>query len=109
MVGTILGGFALLVALGALWFAGEASKKSEFQQHQFYEAHVKGLRVTVQDTAKTVLSMVGQLEKLNKSGSSGDGDEELSQRVKLIEEQLAKLGTAVEQVGTVLAAMKARG
>jgi hypothetical protein len=100
-----LGGFALLVALGALWYAGEASKKSEFQQHQFYDAHVKGLRATVQETSKTVQSLVGQVEAIKKSGGGREDDGEDSGRVQALEEKLNKVGAAVEKIGAALTAM----
>jgi len=109
MVGTILGGMALLVALGALWFAGEASKKSEFQQHQFYDAHVKGLRALAQETAKSVQVLIGKVEKLGDGNSTDDEIEELANRMNLIEERLSKLGGAVEQLGAAIAAAKGAG
>jgi len=101
-----LGGFALLVALGALWYAGEASKKSEFQQHQFYDAHVKGLRATVKETSKTVQSLVGDVEALKKSGGGGgEGGGDDGGRVQALEEKLNKVAAAVEKIGAALAAI----
>jgi len=100
-----LGGFALLVALGALWYAGEASKKSEFQQHQFYDAHVKGLRATVKETSKTVQTLVGQVEAMTNSGGGGEGGGDDTGRVQAIEEKLNKVAAAVEKIGAALTAM----
>lgn len=59
--------FALIVAFAALWFAGEANQRAEFQQQQFYDAHVKTLKGTVANTvraANEIARRVNDMEKI---------------------------------------------
>ena len=49
-LGTILGILAILVALAALWFASDISRRVEEQNRRFFETHVKVLKERLEDS-----------------------------------------------------------
>jgi len=108
MLGTIVSFFALAVAFGALWFAGEASKRAEFQHKRFYDSHVRGISDTVKVMVKSVKDVSAALQRLDKEVAIlGDDDErvELFRKISVLEDTVAKLQ---DQIGgtTHLAADK---
>ena len=81
MLGILVSFFALAVAFGALWFAGEANKRAEFQHKKFYDSHVRGLSETVKVMVRTVKDISGSVQKLSKEVDLLADDEETSKAV----------------------------
>lgn len=94
--------FALIVAFGALWFAGEANKRAEFQQQQFYDAHIRSLKGTISDIVRAtrdVTKRIHEMERVvdNLVESSEDMDigpklAGLSGQVTLLREEMDSIG-----------------
>jgi hypothetical protein len=94
MLGILVSFFALAVAFGALWFAGEANKRAEFQHKKFYDSHVRGISETVKVMVRTVKDISGSVQKLSKEVDLlADDDEkvELFKRVSVLEAEIENL------------------
>jgi hypothetical protein len=107
MLEMIVALFALIVAFGALWFAGEANKRAEFQQQQFYDAHIRSLKGTVSElvratraVSKRINEIEGTVEGLietNEDLNIGPKLAGLSGEVTLLREEMDSIGrSAIE-------------
>jgi len=67
MLELIVAFFALIVAFGALWFAGDASKRAEFQQQQFYDAHIRSLKGTVSDIVRATRDVTKRIHEMERT------------------------------------------
>lgn len=82
-IGSILGVVALFVALAALWFVNDVVKRIERQSQQLLEAHLKGIKESVEECE----SGIKALEK--KAAESNRHMSDLSQKHKEIQEEIA--------------------
>ena len=99
MLGTLISFFALAVAFGALWFAGEANKRAEFQHKQFYDSHIKGIADTVKVMVKTVKDLSASVHRLDKEVELlTDDDEkvELFKKISTLESALTEMQATMD-------------
>ena len=101
MLGTLISFFALAVAFGALWFAGEANKRAEFQHKKFYDSHVRGISDTVKLLVKTVRDVSGAIQRLDKEVDQlceDDEKVELFKKISVLEDTVADLQASIDGV-----------
>ena len=106
MLGTLISFFALAVAFGALWFAGEANKRAEFQHKKFYDSHIRGIADTVKVMVKTVKDLSASIHRLDKEVELlTDDDEkvELFKKISTLESTVAELQASMEGAAHVAA------
>jgi hypothetical protein len=102
MLGTLISFFSLAVAFGALWYAGEANKRAEFQHKKFYDSHVRGISDTVKVMVKTVKDISSAIHRLNKEVndlSEDDETVELFKKVSDLESTVTKLLEKIDGPG----------
>jgi len=102
MVEMIIAIVALIVAFGALWFAGEANKRAEFQQQQFHDSHIKPLRRTVTNVVSTsheVTRRITDLEKMVDDLIETEEELKVGARLTELGAQLTDLRESVEHMG----------
>jgi hypothetical protein len=106
MLGTLISFFALAVAFGALWFAGEANKRAEFQHKKFYDSHIRGIADTMKVLAKTVKDISAGMHRIDKEiNLLAEDDEkvELFKKISVLEDTVAKLQGEFEGVSQISA------
>jgi hypothetical protein len=101
MLGTLISFFALAVAFGALWFAGEANKRAEFQHKKFYDSHIRGISDTVKLLVKTVRDVSSAIQRLDKEVdqlSEDDEKVELFKKISVLEDTVSELQASISGV-----------
>lgn len=93
MLANVIAFLALAVSFGAMYFAGAAATKAEFQRQQFYDAHIKGIKSALNEASKTLNDVAGRLQKLEKGDS-----ETLKARIDTTDEKLKKLTVLIESL-----------
>ncbi len=101
MLGTLVSFTALLVAFGALWFAGEANKRAEFQQQNFYDTRIKPIKNTISKLVGTTRSLSQKINELDRNVEDlleGKGDSEVSGKLKQLELNLTEFQGEIERL-----------
>ncbi|MBT3701480.1 MAG: hypothetical protein HOE62_07425 [Alphaproteobacteria bacterium] len=102
MLGTLISFFALAVAFGALWFAGEANKRAEFQHKKFFDSHVRGISDMVKVLVKTVKDISSAVQRLDKEVdllTEDDEKVELFKKISILEDTVSELQARIDGVG----------
>ena len=102
MLEMIVSFFAVIVAFSALWFAGEANKRAEFQQQQFYDAYVKPLKTTMANFARASYELakrVNDVEKMVDGLIETNEDLELGTTLAVLRGEVSSLRSDVDGIG----------
>ena len=101
MLGTFVSFTALLVAFGALWFAGEANKRAEFQQQTFYDTRIKPIKNTISKLIGTPRSISQKINDLDRSVEElieGSGNKDVSRKLRQLELNLNEFQGEIERL-----------
>ncbi len=99
MIGMVIASLAIVVAFGALWLAGGANSKAEFQQQQFYDAHIKSIKSAMKEMARSVQTNSAGMTELEKSSGKA-ALKELEAKVDLLTERLAHISSQVDKISS---------
>lgn len=93
---TFLSVLAIMIALGALWMLAEAGKKIEEQNQKFFDTHIRSLKATVTEQAKT-------LDALSRSVGGLESDlQALRERGQRAESQMAAVESGLRALTEAL-------
>ncbi len=97
----VVGGFALVVALVAVWLATEAAKKVGSQNEELVKVHISGVKKGLQESNKAIkvlgerlVALEKEIKTLNKAGEAVPA---LKGEMEKIKSELSALDSSIPE------------
>ena len=97
----VVGGFALVVALVAVWLATEAAKKVGSQNEELVKVHISGVKKSLQESNKAIKGLGERLATLEKEiktlNKAGEAVPALKGEMEKIKSELSALDSSIPE------------
>ena len=97
----VVGGFALVVALLAVWLATEAAKKVGSQNEELVKVHISGVKKGLQESNKAIKGLGERLATLEKEiktlNKAGEAVPALKGEMEKIKSELSALDSSIPE------------